>query len=392
MVPVPLLVLGAQFSGLATALFLAHQGFPVHVLDREPRDAVGDDAVVLSPRAFAELAGLGLLPARGVSEPARLLHADACTGSPLRTAELGAAVRARYGRPYLLVARAALRALLVAACDADDMVTVEYDRTIATVEDLGDAALVTTDDGVLYRAEALVGADGPFSRVRQHLGGGHPMSAPYLLHRRFGAPPHDEILRLWSSPSLHVSHVAGPDGRGDVSVVARLDALDDMDHEAVDEVVTRLLEGSAPEVRAATEGAGPTVTRVMRHHAPLERWSRHRMTVVGCAAQPILPHTAQSSSLALLDAAALGRAFDRVDGRIVPALEEYARERIGPRTAAAARSLDFATLCHAEGLMRRLRDRLWRALPIDATADVVELSERASPETAGDGAIGHVAG
>ena len=58
--PVPLLVLGAQFTGLAAALALAHQGFPVHVLDREPRVATGHDLVVLSPAAFGELASLGL--------------------------------------------------------------------------------------------------------------------------------------------------------------------------------------------------------------------------------------------------------------------------------------------------------------------------------------------
>jgi salicylate hydroxylase len=162
-------------------------------------------------------------------------------------------------------------------------------------------------------------------------------------------------------------------------VTVRLDALDDMDPDAVDDVVDRLLDGTAPEVRATTTGAAPAVTDVLRHHAPLDRPTRHRMTVVGSAAQPILPHAAQSASQALLDAAALGRAFDRADGRIVSALGEYARERAAARAVAAEHALDFATLCHADGLLGRLRDRLWRASPVDATAAVVEASEGEAP-------------
>jgi 2-polyprenyl-6-methoxyphenol hydroxylase-like FAD-dependent oxidoreductase len=165
-----------------------------------------------------------------------------------------------------------------------------------------------------------------------------------------------------------------------------------MDPDAVDDVVARLLDGTCPEVRAATTGAAPAVTDVLRHHAPLERPTRHRMTVVGAAAQPVLPHTAQSASQALLDAGALGRAFDRADGRIVPALQDYARERGAARAVAAERALDFAALCHADGLLRRVRDRLWRASPIDATAAVVEASEwESSPDGPDPRRDGHAA-
>ena len=183
-------------------------------------------------------------------------------------------------------------------------------------------------------------------------------------------------MRLWSSPALHVTHAPRPDGTGDVSVTVRVDALDDMDRESVEDVVAGLLADSAPEVRAAATGSvAGAATRVWRHHAPLDSWVRHRMTVVGCAAQPILPHVAQSTSLALLDAAALGRAFDQADGRIAPALQEYSRTRADSHTDAAERARDFSTLCHADGLLRRMRDRLWRASPVDATAAVVEAAD-----------------
>jgi 2-polyprenyl-6-methoxyphenol hydroxylase-like FAD-dependent oxidoreductase len=377
-VAVPLLVVGSRFSGLVTALFLAHQGFPVHVLERDRPEDVEPGLAVLTPAALRELAALGLADTLTAAawEPRRLAHADAANGTVLRVAELGAAVRARYGRPYVLVPHAVLRAALVAACSADEMVTVEWGRRTAAVDDLGDAVVVTDEAGARYRAEALVGADGPASRVRAHLGGGHAASSPYLLHRAPGPAPPDDLLRLWSSPSLHVTQARVPDGTGSVSVTVRVDALDDLHREGVAALLGRLVGATAPEVRAAAaQAVGTPPTHVHRHHAPLQRSTRHRMTVVGGAAQPMLPHTAQAVALEVLDAAALGRAFDHADGRIVPALDEYARVRTAPRAATAARAFDFATLCHAEGLVRRMRDRLWRAAAVDATAAVVDATD-----------------
>ncbi|MEJ2888503.1 FAD-dependent monooxygenase [Actinomycetospora aeridis] len=388
MVAVPLLVLGARFAGLASALFLAHQGFPVHVLERDRPGDVDRGLAVLTPGALRELAALGLAEALAAAswEPRRLAHADADSGTVLRVAELGPVVRARFGRPYLLVPHAVLRAQLVAACEADEMVTVSYGRCATSVEDLGDAVLVTDDRDGRYRAEAVVGADGPGSRVRGYLGGGHALSSPYLVYRGPGPPPPDDVLRLWSSPTLHVTQSAvGRDG-GEVSMTVRVDAVEDMHRDGVAAVVARLLAASAPEVRAAVgEDIVAAPSRVHRHHAPLERGARHRMTVVGGAAQPMLPHTAQAVAMEILDAATLGRAFDHADGRIVPALEEYAYVREHPRAAVARRAHDFALLCHADGLVRRMRDRLWRTTSVDATAAIVDAARVPSPASALDG-------
>ncbi|MDD7938064.1 FAD-dependent monooxygenase [Actinomycetospora lutea] len=391
MVAVPLLVLGARFAGLTTALFLAHQGFPVHVIDRDRPGDVDRGLAVLTPAALRELAALGLADplAAQAWEPRRLAHADADTGAVLRVADLGPVVRARFGRPYLLAPHGVLRALLVAACAADEMVTVTYGRSATSVEDLGDAVLVTDDAGGRHRAEAVIGADGAGSRVRAHLGGGHALSSPYLVHRGPGPAPPDDVLRLWSSPTLHVTQSAVAGGGGEVSMTVRVDALEDMHRDGVAAVVARLLASAAPEVRAAVgDAVVASPSRVHRHHAPLERGARHRLTVVGGAAQPMLPHTAQAVALEILDAATLGRAFDHADGRIVPALEEYASVRAHPRAAVARRAHDFAALCHADGLVRRMRDRLWRTTSVDATAAIVDAIRGPSPGSP-PGAYGH---
>lgn len=373
---VPLLVLGTGIDGLATALCLAHQGFPVQVLDRGPDPAVEDDpaltgSTLLRPAATRVLHGLGLLdPLVGRTlELQRLTHLDAGTGQPLRKIELGEQVRARFGYPVLIVARQTLRRTLAEACARDEMISTRYDSRLTGVEDIGDAALVTVEGGEEWRAEALVGADGASSRVRALLDGGAGALSPTFVARRgtvaatAGEPAHPE-LRVWSAPALQVARLPSPGGGADVLFVTRAD-LPPAEREWI---VSRL----DPDVRRALSGvATREPDQVVAHQRPLPRWTRHRLTVVGAAAQPLLPHAGEEENQALLDAHALGAAFDRSDGRILPGLEGYEALRATARAACAAKVAEFAALAHAEGLTRRLRDRLWAREAVDEVAEIV---------------------
>ena len=188
---VPLLVLGAGIDGLAASLCLAHQGFPVELLDRGPDPESLDDAgpsgsMVLRPSAARVLHGLGLLDTLRprALEVQRYTHLDAGSGQPLRKVELGDVARARFGYPCLIVARRDLRRALAQACAADEMIGVHYECRPTAVEDIGDAALVTLDGGTSWRAEALVGADGSSSRVRGLLEAGAGALSPTFVVRR----------------------------------------------------------------------------------------------------------------------------------------------------------------------------------------------------------------
>ena len=375
---VPLLVLGVDLDGLVAALVLAHQGFPVHLLDRGPDPASGPDpdpaaggTVVLPPHAAAEMATLGLLDAlaAGGVEPERLVHSDARTGRPLRETDLGSAVRARYGRPHLVLGQGELRRVLAAACAADEMITVEHDVHPTIVDDIVEGALVGDETGPAYRAEALVAADGPGSRVRSLLGGGGPTSPPYVVHRAVWPAVIEgpAEIRTWSSPLLHAVRRPDPDGGGDLQVVVRADLAPPERRRLADHHVPELREG----LRAAL--ADPAVA-VAHHHWPLERWTRHRITVLGAAAAPVLPHNGQAFGQAVLDGVALASAFDRFDGRVLESLHHYERTRAPARARAGARAEEFAGLCHADGLARRLRDRLWGGPGPDPLAEAVDLT------------------
>ncbi|MDL5155248.1 FAD-dependent monooxygenase [Actinomycetospora termitidis] len=372
----PLLVLGTGVDGLATAMCLAHQGFPVQVLDRGPDPRVDTEAgpsgsTLLRPAASRVLHGLGVLDGLQprTLEVQRLSHCDAATGQPLRKIELGEVVRARFGYPFLIADRRELRRVLAEACARDEMIDVRWDSRLTGVEDIGDAALVGLEGGEEWRAEALVGADGSSSRVRALLDGGAGALSPTFVVRRgtiaasAGESTHPE-LRVWSTPALQVARIPSPSGGAEVVLVTRAD-LPPSEREWI---VSRL----DPEVRRTVSGvASQEPEQVVAHQRPLPRWTRHRLTVVGAAAQPLLPHAGEEESQALLDAHALGAAFDRSDGRILPGLEGYETLRAAARAACAARVAEFAALSHAEGLTRRLRDRLWAREAVDEVVEVV---------------------
>jgi 3-hydroxybenzoate 6-monooxygenase len=373
---VPLLVLGAGIDGLAAALCLAHQGFPVELLERgsDPQsldDAGPSGSMVLRPSAARVLHGLGLLdPLRTLAlEVQRYTHLDAASGQPLRKVELGDVARARFGYPCLIVARRDLRRVLAQACADDEMIGVHYECRPTAVEDIGDAALVTLEGGTEWRAEALIGADGASSRVRGLLEQGAGALSPTFVVRRTtvaasaGEPASPE-LRVWSGPQLQAMRLPAPHGGAEVVLVMRAD-LPPAEREWV---VSRL----EPELRRAVSAVvAREPEQVLAHQRPLPRWTRNRLTVLGAAAQPFLPHAGEEENQTLLDAHALGAAFDRSDGRILPGLEGYETLRAPARAACAARVAEFAALSHAEGLTRRLRDRLWAREAVDEVAEVL---------------------
>jgi len=98
----------------------------------------------------------------------------------------------------------------------------------------------------------------------------------------------------------------------------------------------RVLEQLAPRFehrfRAIVTATRPDDMRLdeLFDREPLAEWGHGRVTLLGDAAHPMLPHAGQGAAQALEDAVALGRAFD-APGDVAAALRGYERVR-GTRT------------------------------------------------------------
>jgi 2-polyprenyl-6-methoxyphenol hydroxylase-like FAD-dependent oxidoreductase len=194
-------------------------------------------------------------------------------------------------------------------------------------------------------AEVVIGADGVGSTIRREL---HPDEAP-------PRPSGYHALR-------GVSDVAG-NALGDTDFAVYLGdgveiGLAKASRTAIYWYVSFVDEFAAPTAEAilerCTRGLDDRAVAIMRAappesirhdelftREPLERWGDGNVTLLGDAAHPVLPHTAQGAALALEDAIALGLALGH-GGDPIPALRRYedvraARTRrvigAGPRIA-----------------------------------------------------------
>src|ERR1700733_15641840 len=172
---VPLLVIGGGIGGLAAALALARAGFTAHVVERSAEFGEIGAGIQLAPNALRVLDGLGVLPdlAALAGRPRRLVLMHADTGQPLTTVDFGAPFERRYGYAYTVMHRGDLLAVLLAACRANALVTLEAGREVTELADLGRAARGGFADGGGYDCGAVIGADGLWSTARR-LGSARP--------------------------------------------------------------------------------------------------------------------------------------------------------------------------------------------------------------------------
>jgi len=119
-----------------------------------------------------------------------------------------------------------------------------------------------------------------------------------------------------------------------VSAREQLAASDEPDLRQLTEKYTTAFGDPLRSIVRATRD-GDIRLEVLADREPSNNWGRGRVTLVGDAAHPMLPHAGQGAAQALEDAVALGLVLD--DGsEVIPALRRYEKVR-ARRTARIVR-------------------------------------------------------
>src|SRR5712691_6972291 len=184
---IPLLIIGGGIGGLATALAVARTGHRAHVLERSPEFAELGAGLQLAPNASRVLDQVGILEKvhKQAFFPRRLLMMDMIAGEEITSLALDQKFLDRYRYPYFVVHRGDLLSIEVDACRAaSGLITLESNKGVISIEDLGDGARVHCADGSVYECDALVGADGLWSLTRKAVqDDGDPICAEYVAYR-----------------------------------------------------------------------------------------------------------------------------------------------------------------------------------------------------------------
>lgn len=388
-----LAVSGGGIGGLAAALACARQGVPVQLLERAAQLSEVGAGIQVGPNVTRILQawGLGKALAQVAAFPARLQARDAQTGQVLGSLRLGERAQALYGAPYATIHRADLQALLHAAALAAG-VQVRLGQAVQGWRETAEGLQVNTTDGLSLQADALVGADGVWSAVRQQLLGDAPARfSGHVAYRALVAqadlPVHlrsDEVT-VWMGPRLHVVHYPVRSGQW-LNLVAIVQGEQPAQADVWD---------SAAHTQALMQAMGSVGTDLHERLATVPAWrqwalhdrapvnaasqmAQGRVALLGDAAHPMRPYLAQGAGMAIEDAQALAQCLSAEAGSVTEKLQAYAEQRWARNARVQARAIRNGRIFHATGPVAWGRNLSMRLMG-ERLMDVPWLYGRPSP-------------
>lgn len=382
-----LLVAGGGIGGLASAWAASRAGWDVELFERAPAFSEIGAGIQLGPNVVRLLHAWGLADVlAGVAAfPERLEVRSAVSGQILGQLQLGGVIAQRYGAPYATVHRADLHGLLLQAVQDGTGTKLHLATSLQGFAQTPQAVTVQTQTagqtagGLAVQGDALVGADGLWSAVRQQLlGDGPPRRTGHLAYRALmpqAALPErlrSQNVTVWLGPRMHCVHY--PVRRGEaLNVVAFVQGdvgtdLHNWDHSANASGLADALADSCPALQDLVRAVPDWRLWVMHDRQPMQGAKQQavgRVALLGDAAHPMRPYLAQGAGMAMEDAAELGQVLEQARrgiGDVAKALEHYAQARWQRNARVQARALRNGQIFHADGLLRWGRDASLRLL------------------------------
>ncbi|WP_244876053.1 FAD-dependent monooxygenase [Winogradskya consettensis] len=326
-------VVGAGVGGLTAAIALRARGLQVDVYDQASELTEIGAGVSLGGNGMRVLDALGLGAAvRGASAALQRIEFHHWrSGSVFYEHPLGEWYEHRFGGPFLGIHRADFHQVLLDAFDGQP----QLGRRCVALNESADHVSLVFADGGSARADVVIGADGLRSAVRSHVTTStEPVFSAMSCYR--GLVPVDRVpggdtfaLTFFLGPDRHL--VAYPVRGGSlINFVAYVPdpswTLESWSARSTAAEAAAAFDGWTPAVTTMLGNAGEVGRWALYDREPLRRWSTGRVTLLGDAAHPMLPHAGQGSNQAVEDAAALAAYLSR-DLPVAVALQKYEQVR-----------------------------------------------------------------
>lgn len=378
----PVLVAGGGIGGLAAALALVRQGFSVRVFEQAPEIGEIGAGIQLGPNAFNAFDALGVgekARSRAVYTDHMVMH-DALDEYQVGLIPTGEAFRQRFGNPYAVIHRADVHQALLEGAQETGQVQLHAGTRIERVEQGAGSVTVHDQHGKAHHGQALIGADGVKSAVRQQYVGdvarvtGHVVYRAVVDKAEFPVDLQWNAASIWVGPNCHLVHYPLRGGE-QYNVVVTFHSR------ATEEWGVR--DGSKAEVESYFQGICPKARQLIElprswkrwataDREPIGTWVFGRAALLGDAAHPTTQYMAQGACMAMEDAVTLGEAL-RVHGNDwALALDLYQRSRVARTARIVLSSREMGRLYHAQGVERLVRNDLWRGRNPERFYDAME--------------------
>jgi salicylate hydroxylase len=353
-----ILIAGAGIGGLTAALALLKQGFDVEVYEQAGELKEVGAGLQLSANATRVLHLLGVGEAvRSVAcEPAGKEIKLWNTGQTWKLFDLGAESVKRYGAPYFMLYRPDLHNVLVEAVRREKPSAIHLNSKCIGVTQRNGQVELELQNGSTAVGDALIGADGVHSKVREELFGADKARFTGIIAWRGVVPMERLPARLrrlvglnWIGPGSHVINY--PLRRGELFNFA---GYVEGSHWQVESWSER---GSLEECAADFQGWHDDIQTVIGHleqpykwavmtREPMAQWTVGHISLLGDACHPTVPFLAQGAAMAIEDAFVLARCFEKYAPDVGAALRQYERARIERTTKIVQGSSEMTKRFH----------------------------------------------
>ncbi len=335
-------VVGAGMGGLAVAATLRRAGIDVHVYEQAQRFARIGAGIQMMPNSMKVLRGIGIEEwLHKISfAPYSHLNRDGYTGEVTRELLMPEGL---YGAPYLCMHRGDLHDGLLSAVPPE---IVHLGKKLTGLDQKSGQVSLRFEDGSWAKADAVVGADGVHSIVRDIIvGPDAPIHKGRIAYRAvfpaalMGGFDVGNSRTKWWGTDRHIVIYYTTKAKSEVYFVTSVPEPA--------EWLTReswSAKGDVKELRAAYADFHQDVRNVLNacpdchkwailERGPLPTWSDGRVVLLGDAAHPMTPYMAQGAATSIEDAAILARCLEAVEGDdIEGAFRRYEAHR-KPRTS-----------------------------------------------------------
>jgi salicylate hydroxylase len=330
-------VVGGGIGGLFAANALIAHGLQVSVYEQAPSLGEVGAGVFLTPNSVRQLQRAGLGPAveqRGarVGTESRYFRHDGTPIAPVQVTD-SSGWNATFG-----MHRADLVEMLAAALPGE---VVHTGHRCSGFEQSDNVARVSFSNGAVVEGDVVIAADGIHSELRQHV---TPPSRPVfhgsvayrgvIAHQRIPHWSTDSWL-MWLGKGRHF--LTFPVRAGElINYVGFVPADQEMKESwsapGDPDVLRREFAGWDPRIGSLLSQVEATFRWTLYDREPLPTWTQGRLTLLGDAAHPMLPHLGQGANQSIEDGMALATILAHANQATAPAAllayENLRRERV----------------------------------------------------------------
>jgi salicylate hydroxylase len=335
--PPRVVVVGGGIAGLFAANALVTRGVPVTVHEQAPALGEIGAGVFLTPNSVRQLHRVGLgddvekFGAR-IGQTSRYYRHDGTEIAGVQVTD-SSGWNAVFG-----MHRADLVSMLA---DRLPDGVVQTGRRCTGLVQADDGVRVSFADGSVADGDVVIAADGIHSELRHHVvPPSEPVFSGSVAYR--GLVPHElvpdwptDAWNMWLGPGRHFLTFAVRAGQM-INYVGFVPADEEMRESwsapGEPDQLRREFAGWDPRIGSLLEHVRTTLRWGLYDREPLPRWTEGRLTLLGDAAHPMLPHLGQGANQAVEDGMALAVILARADRDTAPAgllaYERLRRERV----------------------------------------------------------------